>query len=176
MLGPYPVRAETGSLHQGKRVGYLLFCCHRDIRFFIVLLLRFWARRPWSNSFLHPSTGAILPSPDSSAIFFQKATEMPGKWEKEDDDEFAAKWSAEEMEHFAHLRLLVRALGVSHERLANKLGFVRPFDAQEALHGRRGHSADDIAISLLDIWRASRRRYFDAARYMDSLLDDAAPE
>jgi len=101
---------------------------------------------------------------------------MPGKWEKEDDDEFAAKWSAEEMEHFAHLRLLVRALGVSHERLANKLGFVRPFDAQEALHGRRGHSADDIAISLLDIWRASRRRYFDAARYMDFLLDDAAPE
>jgi hypothetical protein len=160
--------------------------------FFIVLLLCFWARRPWSNSFLPPSkrsvkknqlfylrrelAGAILPSPDISAIFFQEATEMPAKWEKEDDDEFAPKWSAEEMEHFAHLRLLVRALNVSHERLAKQLGFVRPFDAQEALHGRRGHSADDIAITLLDTWRVSRHRYFDAARYMDSLLDDDTPE
>jgi len=95
---------------------------------------------------------------------------MPGRWEK-----IAAQRSAEEMEHFAHLRLITRALGVSHEVLADRLGFVRPFDAQEALRGRREHSADEIAIELLDVWRASRNRYLDAAHYLDSLLAGAQP-
>jgi hypothetical protein len=86
-------------------------------------------RQPSNNSFLHlpkrsvkekvssfffactkKTTGAILPSPDSPAIFSLGVTGMPGRWEK-----IAAARSAEEMEHFAHLRLLVRALGVSHE-------------------------------------------------------------
>ena len=98
---------------------------------------------------------------------------MAGRWEK-----IAAARSAEEMEHFAHLRLITRALGISHEVLADRLGFVRPFDAQEALRGRREHSVDEIAIELLDAWRASRRKYLDAARYMDSLSaeDDPAPD
>jgi hypothetical protein len=95
---------------------------------------------------------------------------MPGRWEK-----IAAQRTAEEMEKFAYLRLITRALGVSHEVLADKLGFVRPFDAQEALRGRREHTADEIAIELLDLWRASRRKYLDAARYMDSLLADVQP-
>jgi len=95
---------------------------------------------------------------------------MPGRWEK-----IAAARSAEEMERFAYLRLLTRALGISHEVLADRLGFVRPFDAQEALRGRREYTADEIAIELLDAWRAARRKYLDAARYMDSLLDDAEP-
>ena len=95
---------------------------------------------------------------------------MAGRWEK-----IAAARSAEEMEHFAYLRLITRALGISHEVLADRLGFVRPFDAQEALRGRRGVSADEIAAKLLDAWRAARRNYLDAARYMDSLLDDAEP-
>jgi hypothetical protein len=96
---------------------------------------------------------------------------MPGRWEK-----IAAQRTAEEMEKFAYLRLITRALGVSHEVLADKLGFVRPFDAQEALRGRREHTADEIAIELLDAWRGARRRYLDAARYMDSLLDESAPD
>jgi len=99
---------------------------------------------------------------------------VAGRWEK-----IAAARSAEEMEHFAHLRLITRALGVSHEVLADRLGFVRPFDAQEALRGRREHTADEIAIELLDAWRAARRKYLDAARYMDSLLaelNESAPD
>ena len=63
--------------------------------------------------------------------------------------------------------------------LADRLGFVRPFDAQEALRGRREHTADEIAIELLDAWRGARRKYLDAARYMDSLLaelNESAPE
>ena len=95
---------------------------------------------------------------------------MAGRWEK-----IAAARSAEEMEHFAYLRLITRALGVSHEVLADRLGFVRPFDAQEALRGRREHTADEIAIELLDAWRGARRKYLDAARYMDSLLAEARP-
>jgi len=115
-----------------------------------------------------------MPSPDNPAILLIKeATKVAGRWEK-----IAAERSAEEMEHFAHLRLITRALGVSHEVLADKLGFVRPFDAQEALRGRREVSADKIAAKLLDAWRAARRKYLDAARYMDSLLaeDDPAPD
>jgi len=95
---------------------------------------------------------------------------VAGRWEK-----IAVAQSAEEMEKFAYLRLITRALGVSHE----VLGFVRPFDAQEALRGRREHTADEIAIELLDAWRGARRKYLDAARYMDSLLaelNESAPE
>jgi hypothetical protein len=98
---------------------------------------------------------------------------VAGRWEK-----IAAARSAEEMEHFAHLRLITRALGVSHEVLADRLGFVRPFDAQEALRGRREVSADEIATKLFDVWQASRQKYLDAARYMDSLLarDESTPD
>jgi hypothetical protein len=122
-------------------------------------------------SLAQKTTSAILPSPDSPAIFSLGVTGMSGRWEK-----IAAARSAEEMEHFAHLRLITRALGVSHETLADRLGFVRPFDAQEALRGRREVSADEVAAKLLDAWRASRQDYLGAARYLDSLRDDAAPD
>jgi hypothetical protein len=110
----------------------------------------------------------------SGYFLIKEATKVAGRWEK-----IAAERSAEEMERFAYLRLLTRALGISHEVLADRLGFVRPFDAQEALRGRREHTADEIAIELLDAWRASRRKYLDAARYMDSLLaelDESTPD
>jgi hypothetical protein len=137
---------------------------------FLHFLIRLVKKKVSSFFRLHKkTTGAILPTPDSPAIFLIKGSvEMPGRWEK-----IAAQRSAREMKEFAYLRLLTRALGVSHEALADKLGFIRPFDAQEALRGRREASSEDIALALLDFWRVSRLDYLDAARYMDEYL---APE